>query len=204
MFSPLHALPVAGLLALGFLIEPAALTQPATMVSAVSPNSAAVTDALIGPAIDAPADVPADGGVPFVLQQPAGPAPAQVPGGASSTQPSTPLPTPAASAKVTGSVTYRERMALPPDAIIHISLQDISRADAPATVLGEQAITAGGAQVPIPFEIAYDPAAIDQRLTYSVRARITVDGQLLFTSTTATLVLTRGNPSHVEIVLQHV
>jgi uncharacterized lipoprotein YbaY len=112
--------------------------------------------------------------------------------------------TPVASAKVTGTVTYRERMALPPNAVVQVSLQDTSRADAPAVVLGEQMITTGGSQVPIPFEIAYDPAVIDQRFTYSVRARITVDGQLWFTSTTATLVITRGNPSDVELVVQRV
>ena len=112
--------------------------------------------------------------------------------------------TPAASAKVTGTVTYRERIALPANAQVQVSLQDISRADAPAVVLGEQTITTAGAQVPIPFEIAYDPAAIDQRMTYSVRARITVHGQLMFTSTTSTLVITRGNPTHVEVVVQRV
>jgi uncharacterized lipoprotein YbaY len=126
------------------------------------------------------------------------PAPVQIPGGPAGAQP-------AASARVTGTVTYRERMALPPNAIVQVSLQDISRADAPATVLGTQQIPTGGRQVPIPYEIAYDPAAIDQRFTYSVRARITVDGQLWFTSTTATLVITRGNPtSDVEIVVQRV
>jgi uncharacterized lipoprotein YbaY len=101
-------------------------------------------------------------------------------------------------------VTYRERIALPPNAVLQVSLQDVSRADSAAAVLGEQTIVTGGRQVPIPFEIAYDPAAIDQRLTYAVRARITVDGQLLFTSTTATPVITRGNPTVVEIVLQQV
>ena len=71
-------------------------------------------------------------------------------------------------------------------------------------LLGEQAIDTVGSQVPIPFEITYDPAAIDQRLTYAVRARITVDGQLMFTSTTTTRVITQGNPTNVEIVVQRV
>ena len=71
-------------------------------------------------------------------------------------------------------------------------------------LLGEQQIVTGGCQVPIAFALDYDPAAIDPRLTYAVSARITVDGQLLFTSTTATLVITRGNPTDVEIVVQPV
>lgn len=134
---------------------------------------------------------------PLVHQvAPPRPAPAQIPGGAG-----VPV-TSSTGTQVTGTVTYRERIALPPNAVIHVSLQDVSRAGAPAIILGEQSIPANGAQVPIPFAIAYDPAAIDERFTYSVRARITVDGQLAFTSTTATLVITRGNPTQVEIVVE--
>ena len=78
---------------------------------------------------------------------------------------------------------------------------DVSRQDVAATVLGEQIITNPG-QVPIPFEIAYDPASIDPRFTYAVQARITADGQLLFISDTVTPVITRGAPtSDVEIVV---
>lgn len=142
------------------------------------------------------ADVP-DATVPAMEQVSPDPVPApvQIPGGSATT---------VSSARVTGTVTYRERIALPPNAVVQVTLQDISRADASAVVLGEQTITTMGRQVPIPFEIAYDPSAIDERLTYSVRARITVDGQLLFTSTTATLVITRGRPTDVEIVLARV
>lgn len=37
---------------------------------------------------------------------------------------------------VTGTATYRERIALPSDAIFEATLQDVSRADAPAQMLG--------------------------------------------------------------------
>lgn len=125
------------------------------------------------------------------------PAPAQVPASTTGAQP-------VAATSVMGTVTYRERIALPANAVVQVSLQDISRADAPAVVLGEQTIETGGRQVPIPFAIPYDAATIDERFTYSVRARITVDGQLMFTSTTANLVITRGIPTNVEIVVQRV
>ena len=46
--------------------------------------------------------------------------------------------------KVTGTVSYRERIALPPAATIRVQLVDVSRADAPADVLGEQLIEAAG------------------------------------------------------------
>ena len=38
--------------------------------------------------------------------------------------------TPPSRASVTGSVTYRERSALPPDAVVRVQLSDVSRQDA--------------------------------------------------------------------------
>ena len=111
------------------------------------------------------------------------------------------MPSPAPAAAVSGTVTYLQRIALPPNAVVEVKLVDVSRQDVPATVLGEQIITNPG-QVPIPFEIAYDPASIDPRFTYAVQARIMADGQLLFISDTVTPVITRGAPtSDVEIVV---
>jgi putative lipoprotein len=46
----------------------------------------------------------------------------------------------AEAARVTGSVTYRERIALPPTAVVKARLVDVSRADAPAELLAEHAI----------------------------------------------------------------
>jgi putative lipoprotein len=100
---------------------------------------------------------------------------------------------------VTGTVTYRHRMALPPDAVVDVSLQDTSRADAPARIVGQTTIATRGAQVPIPFRINYDPAGIDPSHQYTVRATITVDGKVLFNSPTAYPVLTRGAGSDAAI-----
>jgi putative lipoprotein len=107
-------------------------------------------------------------------------------------------------ARVTGTVAYRERIALPPRAVIKVRLVDVSRADAPAVVIGEQVIDAAGRQVPVPFELAFDPARIDPRMTYAVQARIEEDGRLLFINDTRHPVLTRGAPSQVDMVLKAV
>jgi putative lipoprotein len=108
----------------------------------------------------------------------------------------------AASGRVTGTVTYVQRVSMPPSAVIKVQLVDVSRADAPATMLGEQIITAGGKQVPFAFEIAYDPAKIDQRLSYAVQARIEDGGKLLFINDQRYAVITRGAPNHVDMVLK--
>jgi putative lipoprotein len=123
--------------------------------------------------------------------------------GASACASGTPNPAPAASATVTGSVTYRERMALPPGATVTVRLQDVSRADASAEVLAEQVIVPT-AQVPIPFVLRYDPARIDARHSYSVAARIEVDGKLWFISDTHNGVLTQGGTNEVEVVVRRV
>ena len=107
-----------------------------------------------------------------------------------------------ASAQVTGTVTYRERIALPPDAIVKVQLVDVSRADASAIVLGEQLIDTAGKQVPFRFAIAYDPARIDERMTYAVQARIESGGRLLFISDQRYAVITRGAVKHVDMVLR--
>lgn len=112
----------------------------------------------------------------------------------------------AAQTAVTGVVTYRQRIALPPDAVVRVQLEDTSRADAPAIVLGEQVIEAMGRQVPIPFSIPYDPAHINPNGRYTLRARIeSAAGDLLWTNTQAYPVITGGNPSHdIEVIVQQV
>lgn len=106
--------------------------------------------------------------------------------------------------RVTGTVSYLQRVALAPTAAIKVQLVDVSRADAPAIVLGEQVIQAGGKQVPFAFEITYDPAKIDPRFSYAVGARIEDGGKLLFINDQRYAVITRGAPTHVEMMLRPV
>lgn len=82
---------------------------------------------------------------------------------------------------ITGEVSYRERMALPPNAVLTVRLMDVSLADAPEAVISEQTIDPAG-QVPIKFEIKVDPAVIQPNVNYSLQARITVDNSLWFTN----------------------
>ena len=83
---------------------------------------------------------------------------------------------------IEGEVFYRERMMLPPGAEVEVQLQDVSRADALATVMETVMFKPEGGP-PYPFSIEYKPADIDERMRYSLRATITVGDQLMFTST---------------------
>ncbi len=105
---------------------------------------------------------------------------------------------------VDGSITYRQRIALPPNALILFQLQDVSLADAPATVIAEDKITLGDRQVPVNFTLKFDPAQIDPKHTYSISARILVDGQLRFINDGSYQVLTHGNANRADMVLKQV
>ena len=102
---------------------------------------------------------------------------------------------------VSGTVTYRERIALTPDAKLIVQIRDTSYADAAAELIAEQVISDPG-QVPIKFDVDYDPDDIDSGNVYSVSARIEEsDGRLAFINDTAYDVITRGNPKRVDMVL---
>ena len=112
------------------------------------------------------------------------------------------LPIPAAG-QIKGTATYRERIALTPDAVFEAMLEDVSKADAPAVVIRSVRVDKPG-QVPIRFAIPFDPARIDQSRSYSVRARILVGQQLLFTTDQAYPVLTRGHGNEVQLLMRMV
>lgn len=104
-------------------------------------------------------------------------------------------------ATVTGTVTYRERIALPPQAIFEATIEDVSRADAPTGFIGSTRMDSPG-NPPIHFTIPYDPTRIDAKHSYAVRARITVDGQLMFTTDTSYPVFATGHSGPVELLLR--
>jgi putative lipoprotein len=94
-------------------------------------------------------------------------------------------------------------MALPVGATFEATLEDVSRADAPADVIGKARIESAS-NPPYKFSITYDPSKIDQTHRYNVRARITFKDEVLFTSDQAYPVITGGHPNHVSIVMKMV
>jgi len=102
---------------------------------------------------------------------------------------------------ITGTATYRERIALPPGAVLEVTLEDISRADAPALVIGQTRIESPGSP-PFQFSITFDPARVQVRHRYAVRARITLDDQLLFTTDTVQPVLGESDRTSVDLILR--
>jgi putative lipoprotein len=107
-------------------------------------------------------------------------------------------------ATVTGTVSYRERVALPADAVVEISIVDASLADSATKVVASANVPAAGRQVPLTFDIHYDSRSIEQRHLSIIRANIRSGDQLLFASDVVRGVITQGNPTQVDLVLSRV
>ena len=103
---------------------------------------------------------------------------------------------------VSGSAAYRQRIAMPPEALLTVRVEDVSRADAPSVLLAEARVPFGARQVPIGFSLKIPGRSIDPGGSYSVRATITVNGGLRFTTTRSYPVLTRGAPDTVDLLLE--
>lgn len=104
-----------------------------------------------------------------------------------------------------GSVSYRQRIALPPDAILTIKVQDTSRADAKALTLAEQTIELAGQQVPIAFNLVVDRDLIGKkRARITLSARIEQQGKLLFINDKSYPVKLVDGKSHTDMLLRQV
>jgi putative lipoprotein len=99
-----------------------------------------------------------------------------------------------------GQVFYRERIALPPEAVLEVRLVDVSLADAPAQSLAVTRVKARH-RTPIPYRLHYDEAKIQRGHTYALEAHITVNGKLWFLTTTRHAALT-GGADEADILVQ--
>jgi putative lipoprotein len=102
---------------------------------------------------------------------------------------------------VTGVATYRERIAMPKNAVFEATLADVSKADAPAETVGT-AVMENPGNPPYHFSISYDPRRILDNHSYAVRATIKIGDELACVSDASYPVITRGNGKEVNILLK--
>jgi putative lipoprotein len=105
---------------------------------------------------------------------------------------------------VTGTVTYRQRIALPANAILKLRLEDVSLQDVASKLVAEVTLPTNGKQVPFGFAIPYRQTDIVRNHRYQVRAMILVNDNVMFTTTTAYPVLTNGASNTVSILVQSI
>ena len=106
--------------------------------------------------------------------------------------------------RVTGTVTYLQRIALRRNALVEVKLLDVSRADVPAVTVAKQTIKPAGRQVPIAFDVVYDAERIKPRGRYTIQVQIFEGKQLRFRNLTAYPVITGGHANEVNVVVKPV
>ncbi|OJY63711.1 MAG: hypothetical protein BGP16_01235 [Sphingobium sp. 66-54] len=99
-------------------------------------------------------------------------------------EPVRPGPGPARWTTLTGTVTYRERIALPSNARLQVEIRDVSRADARAPLIASTTSQTRGRQVPLPFTLRYNTDRLERGHRYAVSARITEGNRLIWTTDT--------------------
>lgn len=83
--------------------------------------------------------------------------------------------------EIHGDTWFRERMVLPPEAVLTVQLQDVSRADAPAIVMAE--LARDDVSTPSPFSFTMDKDQFVKGHRYTIAAKITLNDKLLFINT---------------------
>lgn len=103
--------------------------------------------------------------------------------------------------EISGSITYREKIALPSNAVITVRMEDVTVENTAPKMVSELRFAVAGKQVPFNYVLPYVDAAVTKGGRYQVRASIRSGGQLLFASANPTAVISNGMKS-ANLVLQ--
>jgi len=102
---------------------------------------------------------------------------------------------------VTGTLDYRDPLVLPPDTMIVMTLLDTTPVIKFSPIVAEVVLSGDGKQTPIAFAVPYDRARIAFEHSYGLRAAIRSGERILFETSGAYPVITRGNPMKVDLQL---
>ncbi|MCB1466115.1 MAG: YbaY family lipoprotein [Rhizobiaceae bacterium] len=104
--------------------------------------------------------------------------------------------------RLSGDLTYRERMSLPPDTVATIEINHVSSCSGRIASISRQRIRNPG-QVPIAFDLSVEPDHIPKTGTFVVRAEISVSERTLF-ATELVHDLEAGQNSPLHLILNRV
>ena len=102
---------------------------------------------------------------------------------------------------ITGTITYRDRSALPRDAIATVELRENIRSDIRPITIARQTVT-GIRSVPIQFSLDYDPTQIDNRRQYVLYASITSQGREIYAMRTPVAVFGNRPTSNLQLLVE--
>ncbi len=104
------------------------------------------------------------------------------------------------SREVTGTVTYRERIALPQEAELLVSLVDTQNSNGARPVIAEFSRLDPGSP-PFDYRLPYLDQSINPDHQYGVSAQISAAGETLFYTVAPTPVITGGHPTSADVVM---
>lgn len=103
---------------------------------------------------------------------------------------------------IRGSVTYLQRIALPPDASVQVRLVELAADGTAAETIAETEFDPGTRQVPIDFELGYAQSSIERNANYGMEAEILSAGEVFFRTETPQAVRLSGvNTNNVRLTL---
>ncbi|MCV9877798.1 YbaY family lipoprotein [Brenneria izbisi] len=101
---------------------------------------------------------------------------------------------------VSGTVNIRQRIALPPNAVLTVTVSDASLADAPSKVIAQHVMRTGGKQAPFQFSLPYQPADIQPNARILLSAAVAIDNRIVMMTENVLPVISNG-VSNADLIL---
>jgi len=102
---------------------------------------------------------------------------------------------------VSGSIYIHQKVALPPNAVLTVTLSDASLANAPSKVISQRVVKTNGKQAPFKFTLPFNPADIQPNARILLSAAITIDGRMTLITDTVKQVINNGGGYNQDLVL---
>ncbi|SFN36718.1 putative lipoprotein [Izhakiella capsodis] len=93
---------------------------------------------------------------------------------------------------VSGDVLIRQKVALPADSVLTVTVSDASSSNAPSKVIAQRVMRTDGKQPPFHFVLPYNPREIQPNAHIILSAAVVVKGQLVFITENAKPVINQG------------
>ncbi|EKT54360.1 YbaY family lipoprotein [Providencia burhodogranariea] len=103
--------------------------------------------------------------------------------------------------EINGKIFILQRIALPDNAVVTVTLTDTSMVGLPALILSQKYYDTQGKQSPFPFKLSYQKDEVPPNAYLTVSATISVDGETWFITEKKHEVINNGITKDIELVL---
>lgn len=102
---------------------------------------------------------------------------------------------------VSGVVNISQNVALPPDAVLTVTLSDASQPNAPSRVIAQKVARTVGKQAPFSFILPYNPQDIQPNARIILSAAVTINDRLVFITDNIKEVVTHAMGTRADLNL---